>query len=269
MNLDPAPRSALYLPASNARAIEKVRGLACDMVILDLEDAVKPADKDVARDQAVAAMEQGFGDRVAAIRINAPHTVEHGKDLVAAARSRADLIVIPKVEQAEQARSVAAIVGRPVFAMIETPLGILNAASIAAEQHVAGLIAGTNDIAYELRIPDGVGRPPLALALQMIVLAGRAGGVIVLDGVFNKLDDADGLLAECAEGHALGFDGKSLIHPNQIGPANAAFGPSPAAIEEAEALVAAATGGAERYRDRMIESMHVEAAKRLLRRASR
>lgn len=269
MILDPAPRSALFLPASNARAIEKARGLDCDMVILDLEDAVKPEDKDRARDAAVAAVAEGFGDRIAAIRINPFGTPEHGKDLVAVARSAATLIVIPKVESAAMAKGVASVVARPVFAMIETPQGVLEAAAIAADHHVAGLIAGTNDLAHSLRIPTAAGRQGLSLALQTIILAARAGGSVALDGVYNRLDDADGLAAECVDGRALGFDGKTLIHPGQIAIANRAYSPDAAEIEEAEALVAAATGGAERFRDRMIEAMHVDSARRLLARSGR
>ena len=258
------PRTALYLPASNARAIEKARGLAADMIILDLEDAVPAGKKHEARAAAVAAMAEGFGGRIAAIRINGPETEWHESDLAAVAGSVETMVVLPKVERAESAARIAARLGKPVMAMIETPLGILHAADIAAADGVEGLIAGTNDIANELRLPPGAGRGGLTLALQSIVLAARAAGILALDGVWNQLDDPAGLEAQCSEGRMFGFDGKTLIHPNQIEIANRAFGPSEAELEDAHALIAAFNGGAERFRDRMIENMHVESAKRLI-----
>jgi len=261
------PRSALYLPASNARAVAKARTLDADMIILDLEDAVPEADKQAARTAAVAAMAEGFGERIAAIRINAPDSPHHAEDIAAVRASRASAIVIPKVETAESATQVARAVGKPVLAMIETPAGILAAAPIAAAMGVVGLIAGTNDIAHALRLPPSAGRSGLSLALQTIVLAGRAAGIFVLDGVWNRLDDPDGLEAECREGRDLGFDGKTLIHPNQIAIANRAFSPSAAEIEDARALIEAAQGGAVRFRDRMVEDMHVATARALLERA--
>lgn len=258
---DPAfsPRTALYLPASNARAIEKARGLDADMVMLDLEDAVPPDRKDEARAAAVAAVEAGFGCPVA-IRINAVGSPWHAADLEAVAHSRADYMVLPKVESP---RGLAAS-GKPLLAMIETPEGVLSAAEIARQPGLAGLIAGTNDLKAELRIPSGSGREGLGLSLQMIVLAARRAGIVALDGVWNRLDDPMGLEAECREGRAFGFDGKTVIHPAQIEVANRVFGPDPAELEDARALVAAFDGGAVRFRDRMIESMHVEAARRLI-----
>lgn len=261
------PRTALFLPASNPRAIEKARTLGADLVILDLEDAVKPEDKDGARDAAVAAMADGFGTALSAIRINARDTAEHGEDLIAVRGAACDFIVVPKVESAKDAHAIAMLVEKPILAMIETPLGVLAAAEIAAVSGVAGLIAGTNDLAATLRLPPSAGREALGTALQMIVLAARAHHVWALDGVFNKLDDAEGLAAEARHGRILGFDGKSLIHPNQIAPATAAFAPSAAEISEAQALIAAATGGAERYQGRMIETMHVDQAKAVVLRA--
>ncbi|MBB5687370.1 HpcH/HpaI aldolase/citrate lyase family protein [Sphingobium boeckii] len=258
------PRTALYLPASNARAIEKARGLAADMIILDLEDAVPVEKKDAARAAAVAAIGEGFGGRIAAIRINGPDAAWHEADLAAVAGSAAAVAVLPKVESAAVAAAVAARLGKPLLAMIETPAGLLNAPAIAAALGVSGLIAGTNDIAHDLRLPPGTGRGGLTLALQTIVLAARAAGVLALDGVWNRLDDADGLEAECREGRCFGFDGKTLIHPNQIEIANRAFGPSEAELEDARALIAAFKGGAERFRDRMIEAMHVASAERLI-----
>lgn len=259
-----APRTALFLPASNPRAIAKARGLDADMVILDLEDSVRDDAKGEARAAAVAAVAEGFGHRLAAIRINGIGSVEHGADLDAVAASTADFVVLPKVESAVEAAAVAEACGRPLLAMIETPLGVLAAAAIAAAPGVGGLVAGTNDLAATLRLPPSSGRGAMTLALQTIVLAARAADVWALDGVYNALADADGLAAECREGRGLGFDGKTLIHPNQIAVAAAAFGPTAKEIADAEALVAAATGGAERYQDRMIETMHVDQARALL-----
>lgn len=261
------PRSALYMPASNARAIEKARGLAADMIILDLEDAVRPDAKDAAREAAVAAAGEGFGERICAIRVNGPETGWHVDDVKAVAASACDLVVLPKVDSPELAASLAAAAGKPLLAMIETPHGVLRAAGIAQAEGVAGLIAGTNDLANELHLPGAAARQGMALSLQMIVLAARAGGIWALDGVFNDLADPVGLQMQCAEGRGLGFDGKTLIHPNQVEIANSSFSPSSLEIEDAQALVAAASGGAERFRDRMIETMHVEMAKRLLSRA--
>lgn len=237
------------------------------MVMLDLEDAVKPGLKDEARAAAVAAVGQGFGDRMSAIRINGPDSAWHAHDLAAVREARCDLVVLPKVETAEMAERVAEATRKPLLAMIETPKGVLNAAQIAAGFEVAGLIAGTNDLANELRLPSVRDRDSMSLALQTIILAARAVGIWALDGVFNDLADPDGLEAQCAHGRALGFDGKTLIHPNQIEVTNRIWSPSDAEIEEARELIAAASGGAERFRDRMIETMHVEMAHRIVARA--
>lgn len=263
-----APRTALFLPASNPRAIEKARGLSADLVILDLEDAVKDADKATARIAAVEAMAQGFGPRLAAIRLNGIESGEHLEDVAAVAGSHADFAVLPKAESAADVAQVAKALGKPLLAMIETPLGVLAAAEIAAVPGVSGLIAGTNDLAASLRLPPSSGRAQMSVALQTIVLAARANAVWALDGVFNRLDDPEGLAAECREGRALGYDGKSLIHPNQIEIAARAFGPTEQELAEARALIAAATGGAERYEGRMIETMHVDQARALLARAA-
>ena len=264
-----APRSALFLPASNQRAIAKARSLAVDLILLDLEDAVKPADKLAARAGAVAAVAEGFGDRLAAIRVNGAETALHAEDMAAVRASSADMVVLPKVESAAAAAAAVRGSGKRLLAMIETPLGLLAAADIARVPGVAGLIAGTNDLSVTLGTPAGDDRAGLVLALQMIVLAARAGGVWALDGVFNRLDDPHGLELQCAEGLRYGFDGKTLIHPNQVEIANRAFGPSDAEVADAHALIAAATGGAERYEGRMVETMHVDQAKALIARAQR
>jgi (3S)-malyl-CoA thioesterase len=258
------PRSALYLPASNPRAIEKAKGLDADLIMLDLEDAVKPGMKDEARAAAVEAAKDGFPGKLCAIRINAKGTAPHTADIIAVRGSACDLVIYPKVETADEAAEIAAKTGKPLLAMIETPKGVFAAKEIAAAEDVAGLIAGVNDLANDLHIPPGSGRSGLALSLQMIVLAARGAGVWALDGVYNALDDVAGLEAECAEGRRFGFDGKTLIHPNQIEAANRIWSPSEAEVEEAKALIAASSGGAERFRDRMIETMHVEMAMRLL-----
>ncbi|PZU09199.1 CoA ester lyase [Sphingomonas sp.] len=265
-----ALRSALYLPASNARAIAKARTLAADLVILDLEDAVPDEAKHDALHAAIAAAEEGGFPGLVSIRINASGTPWHRHEVAAIAASGAvDLVVVPKVESANGIAALAAKLERPLLAMIETPAGVFNAAAIAAGQGVAGLIAGTNDLAATLRLPPGAPRASLSMALQAIVLAARASGGIALDGVWNRLDDPEGFEAECREGRLLGFDGKALIHPSQVEPCIRCFSPDAAEVEEAEALIAAATGGAERFRGRMVETLHVEAAKRLLARAIR
>lgn len=256
-------RSLLFLPASNPRAVAKARALQADMVVLDLEDAVKPGDKDSARSAAVEAAAAGF-QGLCAIRINALEPW-YRADLDAAAASRADYVVVPMTPGPEAPLEAARATGKPVLAMIETARGVLHAAAIAPA--TMGLIAGTNDLAADLGIRPGGDRAALATALQTILLAARAAGVAAFDGVHNRLDDPEGFAAQCAEGKSFGFDGKSLIHPTQIEPANRLFGPSESEIEAARRLLAAATGGAERFEGEMIETMHVEQARRVLARA--
>jgi citrate lyase subunit beta/citryl-CoA lyase len=197
-----------------------------------------------------------------AIRINGTGTKWRQVDLEAVARSQANLVVVPLTTSVQDVTDIAA---KPVLAMIETAAGVIAAPEIA--RHCAGLIAGTNDLRADLRLPLGAGRESISAALQWIVLAARAAGVLAIDGVFNGLEDEAGFLAEAHEGRALGFDGKSLIHPKQIAPCHAAFAPTEAEIDRARALVDAFSGGAERLGDEMIERMHVEAAKRVLGRA--
>ena len=261
-----AVRSMLFLPASNPRAIAKARESKADLVVLDLEDAVKAGNKQAARDAAVEAVASDWRMPVA-IRINGVGTEWHSLDLDAAARSGADLAVLPRAASAHLAREVREAVGKPLLAMIETASGVIAAPTIA--QEVAALIAGTNDLSADLRLPAGAGRPPLQMALQTIVLSARAAGIAAFDGVFNRLTDRDGFVAEAEEGRRLGFDGKSLIHPDQIEPCNRAFGPTEAEVERARKLVDAFSGGAERFEDQMIERMHMEAARRTLERAGR
>jgi (3S)-malyl-CoA thioesterase len=256
-------RSLLFLPASNKRAIEKARGLEADMVVLDLEDAVKPGDKDEARAAAVEAAAGAFPG-LCAIRINSLDPW-YRADLAAVAASRADFVIVPMTPGPDLPREAALATGKPVLAMIETARGVLNAAAIAPE--TAALIAGTNDLAADLGLRPGGNRAPLVTALQTILLAARAAGVAAFDGVHNRLDDPEGFATQCAEGKSFGFDGKSLIHPSQIEPANRLFGPSEAEVEAARRLVAAAGGGAERFEGEMIEGMHVEQARWVLAKA--
>jgi (3S)-malyl-CoA thioesterase len=256
-------RYLLFLPASNARAIEKARGLGADMVVLDLEDSVKAGAKEEARAAAITAAAEGFPG-LCAIRINSSGPW-HSADLAAAGASRADYVIVPMTPGPEAPLEVARATGKPVLAMIETARAVLNAAVIAPA--TAGLIAGTNDLAADLGLRPGGGRAPLATALQTLLLAARAAGVAAFDGVYNRLDDPEGFAAECAEGKSFGFDGKSLIHPSQVEPANRLFGPSEAEVEAAKRLLAATTGGAERFEGEMIEGMHVEQARRVLARA--
>jgi citrate lyase beta subunit len=259
-----AVRALLFLPASNPRAIAKARRAGADMVVLDLEDAVKSADKVVARAAAVDAVREPWPMPVA-IRLNHAGSEYYDQDVEAVRHSAADAIVVPRTRSSDEAAAVREWADRPVLAMIETAVGVLAAADIAHE--AAALIAGTNDLAADLRLPPDAGREPLQMALQSIVLAARAHEIAVFDGVFNGLGDADGFAAQAAEGRRLGFDGKSLIHPDQIDPCHRAFAPTEAEIDRARRLLEASTGGAERFEDQMIERMHVEAAERLLARA--
>lgn len=261
-----AVRSVLFLPASNPRAITKARASAADLVILDLEDAVRPDDKADARKAAVEAVREDWPMPVA-IRLNGVGTEWHSLDVDAAARSKATFVVLPRATSAHLVREVREAVGKPLMAMIETAAGVLASAEIARE--CAALIAGTNDLAADLRLPQGAGREPMQMALQTVILAARAAGIPAVDGVFNNLKDLDGFAAQVEAGRQFGFDGKSLIHPDQIEPCNRAFSPSDLEIERAEKLVRAFSGGAERFEDEMIEQMHVEAARRVLQRAGR
>ena len=259
-----AVRSILFLPASNPRAIAKAREAGADLVVLDLEDAVRPDDKAMARAAAVEAVLEPWPMPVA-IRVNGIASDWYDEDVAAARQSNADLVVVPRADSAESIQATWQVVQRGILAMIETAAGVLAAPEIAKE--VAALIAGTNDLSADLRLPPDAGRGPLQMSLQSIILAGRAAGIAVFDGVFNGLDDPDGFMVQAEEGYWLGFDGKSLIHPDQIEPCHRAFAASEAELDRARRLLAAATGGAERFEDRMIERMHVEAAQRLLARA--
>lgn len=258
-------RSLLFLPASNPRAIEKARTLAADMVVLDLEDAVREEDKGAAREAVVAATQEGFGGRMVAIRVNSAGSAHYGEDVVAVRRATPDFVILAKAETAGQVAEAVSLMLKPVMAMIETPRAVIDAAAIATAS--CGLVAGVNDLAAGLGLPTIDGRAGLTYALQRIVLAARAAGVAAFDGVYNRLEADRGLEDECRQGRAWGFDGKSLIHPSQIETANRLFGPSEEELAAARRLIEASTGGAERHEGRMIESLHVDAARALLARA--
>ncbi|KTT73549.1 HpcH/HpaI aldolase/citrate lyase family protein [Sphingomonas endophytica] len=267
-------RSALFLPASNARAIEKARGLPCDVVILDLEDAVAPAQKVAARDAAVAAVRAGgFGARELVVRVNGSDTEWGAGDLAALGRSGVAAVLLPKVGDADTLHRARARLGDgpALWAMIESCDGVLALREIAAAAPATGLAAlviGPNDLARELRCRPGADRAPLWPILGQVVLAARAAGLVALDGVINTLDDLDAIAAECRQGRDWGFDGKTLIHPAQIAPANDAFGPTAAEIAAACVLADAFIGreddGAIRIDGRMVERLHLEAARRTL-----
>ena len=261
-----AIRSILFLPASNPRAIAKARDSDSDLVVLDLEDAVKPEDKHQARNAAIEAVASDWPMPVA-IRINGVGTQWHSIDVDAVARSKANFLVLPRAISAHLVSDLAENAGKPVMAMIETAAGVLAAAEIA--KVAAALIAGTNDLRTDLRLPLDAGREPISTALQLIVLAARSAQIPCFDGVFNGLEDVAGLEREAEEGKKLGFDGKSLIHPKQIASCHRAFAPTGSEIERAKALVDAFQGGAERFGNEMIERMHIEAAQLVLERASR
>lgn len=263
---DPAPVSILYVPGHKTRALEKARDLPADMIIIDLEDAVPTAEKAAARQGATNAMAIGFAGKLVAIRINISDTEFHAADCALITQLRPDAVVLPKVESAQSLDALALPADIPIIAMIESPAAIYAAPSIAAHHRVIALLAGLNDLAHDLQLPDGRDRSAMMLAIQSIVLAARANGVLAFDGVYNAIDDAPGFAAEAADGHRLGFDGKSLIHPSQIDPCNNAFAPSEAALTDARALLAAAISGAERFNGRMVEDMHVDTARSLIRR---
>ena len=270
-------RSVLYMPANNERALEKAKTLPVDGLILDLEDAVAPGDKTAARENACAAAESGdYGHREVAIRVNSLGTQWHDADLEAACAAGPDAVVVPKVGSADEVRALVAAMerhGAPdrtrLWAMVETPGAVLRAADIAtASDRLAVLVLGTNDLVKELGARFVPGRAPLLTALSTVVLAARAAGVSVLDGVYNDVRDADGFSAECRQGRDLGFDGKTLIHPGQVEPCTAEFSPSEAEVADARGLLAAWEAGAGRgvvtHEGRMVENLHVEVAQRVL-----
>jgi citrate lyase subunit beta/citryl-CoA lyase len=266
-------RSVLYLPASNARAVAKARALACDVAVLDLEDAVAPEMKAEARAAAVAAAQEGgFGPRLG-VRINGLDTPWGADDLKALRDAPVDLIVAPKVESAAMVHALSAALrpGVALWAMIETPRALVNLGEVAgAGGALTGLMLGVNDLAKDLKTGASPDREPLKPWLAAVVAHARANGLSVIDGVFNRIQDEAGFAAECAQGRLYGFDGKSLIHPSQVEGANAAFGPSAEEIEWARKVVAAfaapeAEGrGVLRLEGEMVERLHLMQARDLL-----
>ncbi|MGI4881283.1 MAG: HpcH/HpaI aldolase/citrate lyase family protein [Janthinobacterium lividum] len=266
-------RSVLFLPAANARAIAKARTLDCDAVVIDLEDAVAPAAKIDAREAAVAAVrEGGWGHRALLIRVNALATTWSADDFAAlAGLDRLAGIVLPKVaDAADAAIAVARGGGLPVWAMIETPAGVQAVDDIAATPGITALVAGTNDLAADLRVRRSRDRTPLLYSLSRIVVAARASRIAAFDGVFGDLDDAAGLAAEAEQGRDLGFDGKTLIHPGQIETANRVFSPSSEDVDFARGLIAAYEAaaaddrGVTTHAGKLVEALHVNAALRVL-----
>ena len=270
-------RSVLYMPSSNERALEKAKGIACDGLILDLEDAVAPDAKPAARATAAAAASSGeYGRRTVAIRVNGLGTEWHDDDITAASQAGPAGIVVPKVNSADEVRGLVAAMekaGAPahtkLWAMVETPEAIFNVRELAAaSDRLAVLVMGTNDLVKELYAEHVPGRAPLLTSLSLSLLAARAAGVAILDGVYNDVKNEDGFLAECEQGRQMGFDGKTLIHPSQVAPANEQFAPSEAAIEDArgvlEAWEAGKGTGVVTYKNKMVENLHVESAERTL-----
>jgi len=270
-------RSVLYVPGSNARALEKGRGLDVDGIIFDLEDAVAPDAKETARAQVMAAIAAGgYGHRELIVRVNGQSTPWGRTDLEAAARSGADAVLLPKVDGAEavlQAEAVLASAGAPdglaLWSMMETPRGILRAEEIAgASPRLAVLVMGTSDLAKDLHAAHAPTRQPLLTSLGLCLLAGRAAGLAVLDGVHLDLDDDDGFAAACRQGVELGFDGKTLIHPKTVAVANDLFAPSAAAVDRARRIIAAHRQASAEGRGivvvdgKLIEGLHVEQALR-------
>ena len=265
-----ARRSALFVPAVNPRALEKARGLAADVIILDLEDAVAPQEKDAARDRATKAA-RDYAPRETVIRVNAAGTAWHAADMAAAARSGASAILLPKIRDAgEVAAARLAANGMPLWAMIETPRGLLNATAIA-DSGIECLVLGSNDMLHALEGRHRTDRANLWAAMSLIVLAARAAGIAVLDGVHNDLDAATDFEAACVLARDFGFDGKSLIHPSQIAPANSAFSPSPEEVTYArrvlDAFVREPGKGAITLDRRMLEALDADIAARTLARA--
>ncbi len=270
-------RSVLYMPSSNAKALEKAKTLPVDAVIFDLEDAVAPDAKPAARDAACAAVASGdYGRRTLTIRVNGIGTEWHDDDIAAASAAGPDAVVVPKVSSADEVHALVAAMeaaGAPahtkLWAMIETPVAILDCLAIArASERLAVLVMGTNDLVKELYAEHVPGRAPILPSLHTALLAARAAGIAIVDGVYNDVKDTEGFLAECEQGRQMGFDGKTLIHPGQVEGANTAFAPSDKAVEDARGLIQAwedsAGSGVVTYNGRMVENLHVESARRTL-----
>ena len=271
-------RSVLYMPGANTRALEKAKSLPADSLILDLEDAVAPDAKAQARENIRAALVTGFGHREAVVRINGLNTQWGLDDLKAFADTKADAILLPKVESASQIREVASLLKQfnpastmKIWAMIETPLAIFKLPEIASSHPMLeALVLGTSDLVKDLHARHTPSRLETQTALSLSVLAARAHQLCVLDGVHLSLDDEDGLRQSCIQGREMGFDGKTLIHPSQIALANQIFGPSLEEIDEArqritayEAAISSGAGIAV-LNGKLVEELHIQDAKRIL-----
>jgi citrate lyase subunit beta / citryl-CoA lyase len=279
----PAPvrprRSVLYMPGSNPRALEKGRQLPADALILDLEDAVAPDAKPQGRDaiRDALAAKAAYGRRELVVRVNGLDTPWGHADLAAMAAAGPGAILLPKVESADAVRRACAVLdaagapaGLPVWCMMETPRGILHAEAIADHPRVACLVMGTSDLTKDLHALHTPMRLPMVPSLGICLLAARAAGIAIVDGVHLDLADEEGFAAACRQGRELGFDGKTLIHPKQIGPANDAFGPSPDDVAQARRLIAAfeearaAGKGVAVLDGKLVENLHVAEARRLV-----
>ena len=261
-------RSALFIPGSRLRALDKARGLPTDVILFDLEDAVTPDEKNAARTTLADELGKGgYGDRLRVVRINGLDTGWGADDAKAANDMACDAVLLPKVKSAADVDALTRLTDKPIWAMMETPLGILNAAEIAAHPKIAGFVIGTNDLAKDLNTRT---RAALMASLQMSLLAARAHGIVAIDGVYNAFKDEDGFKVECEEGRDLGFDGKSLIHPAQIAAANAAFAPTQEEIDLATrqiAAFAAAQAGGQGVAvvdGKIVENLHIVTARATL-----
>ncbi len=269
-------RSALYIPGANARALDKARALPVDAILFDLEDAVTPAEKDAARATLAAALAMGgYAPRYRIVRINGLDTPWGQADAAAVAVMDCDAVLLPKVDGPAQIDALLPIIGDlPVWAMIETPLGVLNAAAIAAHPRLEGFVMGTNDLAKDLSTRKALRREPLLFALQACLMAARAHGIVALDGVYNAFKDDAGLAEECEQGRDMGFDGKTLIHPAQVPVTNAAFAPSEAEIDMARRQIAAFDAAAAQglgvavVDGRIVENLHIVTAQATLAKAA-
>lgn len=272
-------RSVLYMPGANERALEKAAGLQADALILDLEDAVAPDAKASARERVCEAATSGrYGQREVAIRANGIGTPWHDDDLRAIASAGPAAVVVPKVDSVADVHAIEKALeagGAPdhtrIWAMLETPVAVLHAEAVAsASERLSVLVMGTNDLAKELQAAHVAGRGPLLTGLGLCLLAARATGKVILDGVFNDIKDPEGFEAECVQGRDLGFDGKTLIHPSQVDPCNRVFAPAPDDVERSQRIIdafeiATAEGrGVVTVDGRMVENMHVAQARRTL-----
>ncbi|MCR8548070.1 CoA ester lyase [Salipiger sp. P9] len=267
-------RSVLYIPGSKDRALDKARGLPVDAIIFDLEDAVSPGEKPAARATLAAALAQGgYGKRTKIVRINGFDTEWGEADAKAANDMDCDAVLLPKVESTDQLDALARLTDKPLWAMMETPKGMLNAASIGAHPQLMGMVMGTNDLAKELNSRFRADRLPMMASLGMCLLAAKATGCVIVDGVYNAFKDDAGLKAECDQGRDMGFDGKTLIHPAQVEITNAAFAPTEAEIELAKRQIAAfeeaekAGQGVAVVDGKIVENLHVATAQSLLAKA--